>query len=66
MDYAHHDAHKYEFGDQGGIIIAVNNEDSVDFVSYSTDLGKTWYALHLFLHFPLWLIDLNCICVRKP
>ena len=40
------DAHKYEFGDQGGIIVAVNDEDPVDFVSYSTDLGKTWYVLH--------------------
>jgi len=34
--------HKYEFGDQGGIIVAVNDEETVDFVSYSTDLGKTW------------------------
>ena len=38
------EAHKYEFGDQGGIIVAVNDEETVDFVSYSTDLGKTWYA----------------------
>jgi hypothetical protein len=37
-----HEAHKYEFGDQGGIILAVNDEETVDFVSYSTDLGKTW------------------------
>ncbi|KAI9460351.1 hypothetical protein F5148DRAFT_260643 [Russula earlei] len=35
------EAHKYEFGDQGGIIVAVNDEETVDFVSYSTDLGKT-------------------------
>jgi Sortilin, neurotensin receptor 3,/Sortilin, neurotensin receptor 3, C-terminal len=38
------EAHKYEFGDQGGIIVAVNDEEIVDFVSYSTDLGNTWYA----------------------
>ncbi len=38
------EAHKYEFGDKGGIIVAVNDEETVDFVSYSTDLGKTWYA----------------------
>jgi hypothetical protein len=38
------EAHKYEFGDQGGIIVAVNDEETVDFVRYSTDLGKTWYV----------------------
>lgn len=51
--------HKYEFGDQGGIIVAVNDEETVDFVSYSTDLGKTWYV---FTSYPLpydWPIDLN-------
>jgi hypothetical protein len=36
------EAHKYEFGDQDGIIVAVNDERIVDFVSYSTDLGMTW------------------------
>jgi hypothetical protein len=36
--------HKYEFGDQGGIIIAVNDEETVNVVSYSTDLGKTWWV----------------------
>ncbi|KAI9439495.1 Oligoxyloglucan reducing end-specific cellobiohydrolase, partial [Lactarius psammicola] len=41
------EAHKYEFGDQGGIIVAVNDEETVDFVSYSTDLGKTWKTLQL-------------------
>ena len=39
------DAHKYEFGDQGGIIVIVNDEETVDFVSYSTDLGRTWYVV---------------------
>ncbi|KAF8264511.1 Oligoxyloglucan reducing end-specific cellobiohydrolase [Lactarius quietus] len=41
------EAHKYEFGDQGGIIVAVNDEGMVDFVSYSTDLGRTWQTLQL-------------------
>ncbi|KAI0262354.1 Oligoxyloglucan reducing end-specific cellobiohydrolase [Gloeopeniophorella convolvens] len=41
------DAHKYEFGDQGSIIVAVNDEEVVDAVSYSTDLGKTWKTLDL-------------------
>ncbi|OSX64575.1 hypothetical protein POSPLADRAFT_1138528 [Postia placenta MAD-698-R-SB12] len=36
------DAHKYEFGDQGSIIVAANDEEVTDSVSYSTDFGKTW------------------------
>lgn len=38
------EAHKYEFGDQGSILVVVNDEEGVDSVSYSTDLGKTWYV----------------------
>ncbi|EGN96883.1 hypothetical protein SERLA73DRAFT_170248 [Serpula lacrymans var. lacrymans S7.3] len=36
------DAHKYEFGDQGSIIVAVNDEESTNSVKYSTDMGKNW------------------------
>ncbi|KAI0314429.1 Oligoxyloglucan reducing end-specific cellobiohydrolase [Amylostereum chailletii] len=36
------DAHKYEFGDSGSIIVVVNDEEGVDAVRYSTDFGKTW------------------------
>ena len=36
------DAHKYEFGDQGSILVAINDEEGVDSISYSTDFGKTW------------------------
>ena len=36
------DAHKYEFGDSGSILIAINDEDATDEISYSTDLGRTW------------------------
>ncbi|KAG5634687.1 vacuolar protein sorting/targeting protein PEP1 [Sphagnurus paluster] len=36
------DAHKYEFGDQGSILVVVNDEDGTDKVRYSLDLGKTW------------------------
>ena len=36
------DAHKYEFGDSGSILVVINDEESTDSVSYSTDLGKTW------------------------
>ncbi|KAF9524397.1 Oligoxyloglucan reducing end-specific cellobiohydrolase [Crepidotus variabilis] len=35
-------AHKYEFGDQGSILVAVDDEDWTDEVKYSLDLGKTW------------------------
>jgi len=36
------DAHKYEFGDSGSILVVINDEESTDSVSYSTDFGKTW------------------------
>ncbi|KAF5379599.1 hypothetical protein D9757_009216 [Collybiopsis confluens] len=36
------DAHKYEFGDSGSIILAVNDEDGVSEVVYSLDMGKSW------------------------
>ncbi|OSD04902.1 Oligoxyloglucan reducing end-specific cellobiohydrolase [Trametes coccinea BRFM310] len=36
------DAHKYEFGDQGSILVAINDEEVVESLSYSTDFGKTW------------------------
>ncbi|OCH85342.1 Oligoxyloglucan reducing end-specific cellobiohydrolase [Obba rivulosa] len=36
------DAHKYEFGDSGSVIVVVNDEEGVDSVEYSTDFGRTW------------------------
>ncbi|CCM05586.1 uncharacterized protein FIBRA_07814 [Fibroporia radiculosa] len=36
------DAHKYEFGDQGSIMVLVNDEESADTISYSSDFGSTW------------------------
>ncbi|KAJ7762850.1 vacuolar protein sorting/targeting protein 10 [Mycena maculata] len=35
-------AHRYEFGDSGSILVLVNEENSVDEVRYSLDLGATW------------------------
>ncbi|KAF9483067.1 vacuolar protein sorting/targeting protein 10 [Pholiota conissans] len=35
-------AHKYEFGDQGSILVTVDDEEPTDTVKYSLDLGKTW------------------------
>lgn len=37
------DAMKYEFGDQGSILVMVNDEDGVNEVRYSTNFGNTWY-----------------------
>ena len=37
-------AHKYEFGDQGSLLVAVDDEVIVDFVRYSTDFGANWYV----------------------
>ncbi|TFK37398.1 vacuolar protein sorting/targeting protein 10 [Crucibulum laeve] len=41
------DAHKYEFGDQGSILVAINDEEGTDSLSYSLDLGKTWKSYKL-------------------
>lgn len=41
------EAHKYEFGDQGSILLMVNDEEGVDEVRYSSDLGRTWNTLKL-------------------
>lgn len=47
------DAHKYEFGDQGSIMVVVNDEDGVDIVRYSTNMGKDWYVhLSFIFHCP--------------
>lgn len=35
-------AHKYEFGDQGSILVAVDDEEATDDMRYSFDFGKTW------------------------
>lgn len=40
------DAHKYEFGDQGSILVAINDEEGVDTLRYSTNMGKDWYVTH--------------------
>ena len=36
------EAHKYEFGDQGAILVAVYDEGPTNKVSYSIDHGTTW------------------------
>jgi hypothetical protein len=39
---AHKSAHKYEFGDQGSVLVIVDDEVYTDNISYSYDSGKTW------------------------
>ncbi|KAH8108891.1 hypothetical protein DFH11DRAFT_1818260 [Phellopilus nigrolimitatus] len=41
------ETNKYEFGDQGSIMVLVNDEDGVDEVRYSSDPGRTWKSLKL-------------------
>lgn len=38
----HKDAHQFEYGDQGSILLLVNDEDVTDHVTYSLDEGLTW------------------------
>lgn len=39
---ARKEAHKYEFGDQGALLIAIYDEGPTDELHYSTDHGKSW------------------------
>ncbi|OAA68613.1 vacuolar protein sorting [Niveomyces insectorum RCEF 264] len=39
--------HKYEFGDQGSILLAVRDAADVDELSYSLDHGQTWRVTKL-------------------
>jgi hypothetical protein len=38
---ARRDAHKFESGDKGSILVVVNDEDGTDNVRYSLGLGKS-------------------------
>ena len=37
-------AHKYEFGDQGSILVIADDEEPTDHVHYSYDGGASWSA----------------------
>lgn len=41
------EAHKYEFGDQGAVLVAIYDEKPTDSISYSIDHGKTWLKASL-------------------
>lgn len=38
----HKDAHLWEFGDSGSILVIANDEEPTDHVLFSTDEGATW------------------------
>jgi hypothetical protein len=38
----HKDAHMWEFGDSGSVLVLVNDDEATDHVLYSTDEGLTW------------------------
>ncbi|EIW75279.1 Oligoxyloglucan reducing end-specific cellobiohydrolase [Coniophora puteana RWD-64-598 SS2] len=38
----HKDAHLWEFGDSGALIVVVNDEEPTDHVLFTTDEGQTW------------------------
>jgi hypothetical protein len=40
----HKDAHMWEFGDSGSIIVIVNDEEATDHVLYTLDEGLTWQS----------------------
>ncbi|KAH8920807.1 Oligoxyloglucan reducing end-specific cellobiohydrolase [Atractiella rhizophila] len=41
-DEVHKDAHLWEYGDQGSIIVLVNDEQPTDFVTYTLNEGLSW------------------------
>ena len=40
-------AHKYEFGDQGSVLVAVYDEEPTDKLMYSLNFGKDWDSVKL-------------------
>ena len=41
------DAHKYEFGDQGSVLVAIYDEGPTDKIQYSLDHGTKWHEADL-------------------
>jgi hypothetical protein len=46
----HKDAHMWEFGDSGSVLVMVNDEQPTTFVLYSIDEGLTWREYHFSDH----------------
>ena len=38
-------ARKYEFGDQGSVLVMIDDEEPTDDLQYSFDFGKSWLVL---------------------
>ena len=45
--FALEQAHKYEFGDQGAVLLAISDEGPTDKLSYSINHGKDWETVDL-------------------
>ena len=41
------DAHKYEFGDRGSVLLAIYDEGPTDSITYSLDHGKKWKKMDI-------------------
>ncbi|KAL9601360.1 MAG: hypothetical protein Q9219_002536 [cf. Caloplaca sp. 3 TL-2023] len=41
------EAHKYEFGDQGSILVAIYDEGPTDVIQYSLNHGRKWHKVDL-------------------
>jgi len=46
----HKDAHMWEFGDSGSILVMANDEQPTTFVLFSTDEGLNWREYHFSDH----------------
>ena len=44
----HKDAHLWEFGDYGSVLVMANDEEPTDHVLFSTDEGDTWREYKFF------------------
>ncbi|KAF2836576.1 Oligoxyloglucan reducing end-specific cellobiohydrolase [Patellaria atrata CBS 101060] len=44
---ARKEAHKYEFGDDGSVLVAIYDEGETDEIAWSLDHGKTWKTVEL-------------------
>ncbi|EJU03910.1 Oligoxyloglucan reducing end-specific cellobiohydrolase [Dacryopinax primogenitus] len=42
----HKDAHMWEFGDSGSLLVIVNDEKATDYVLFTTDEGLNWREYH--------------------
>ena len=58
-------AHKYEFGDQGSILVIADDEEATDHVHYSYDGGATWLVFGSCFGIRLIPIGINSISASR-